>query len=146
MELTTKQKAAFGIGAVGKDMVYALSRLLCHVLVSGWTGPAGHLWRPEGDDRACVGRLQRSVYGGAGGQDPHPLGTVPSVDLQRHRPECGGSLRAVRRAGAGRRRMMVYFSVIYILWGVTYTMMDIPYWSMIPAVTAPRPTAKTCRS
>ena len=25
MELTTKQKAAFGIGAVGKDMVYALT-------------------------------------------------------------------------------------------------------------------------
>lgn len=25
MELTTKQKATFGIGAVGKDMVYALS-------------------------------------------------------------------------------------------------------------------------
>ena len=25
MELTTKQTAAFGIGAVGKDMVYALS-------------------------------------------------------------------------------------------------------------------------
>ena len=25
MELTLKQKSAFGIGAVGKDMVYALS-------------------------------------------------------------------------------------------------------------------------
>ena len=26
MELTLKQKTAFGIGAVGKDMVYALDR------------------------------------------------------------------------------------------------------------------------
>ena len=34
MELTTKQKAAFGIGAVGKDMVYALS--LCTIIRMCW--------------------------------------------------------------------------------------------------------------
>lgn len=39
---------------------------------------------------------------------------------------------APRTEGAG---LMAYFAVVYILWGVTYTMMDIPYWSMIPAVT-----------
>ena len=34
--------------------------------------------------------------------------------------------------GAG---LVAYASVTYILWGLTYTMMDIPYWSMIPAFT-----------
>ncbi len=34
--------------------------------------------------------------------------------------------------GAG---LTAYAAVFYILWGVTYTMMDIPYWSMIPAFT-----------
>ena len=31
--------------------------------------------------------------------------------------------------------LVAYAAIAYILWGVTYTMMDIPYWSMIPAFT-----------
>ena len=31
--------------------------------------------------------------------------------------------------------LVAYAAVTYIVWGVTYTMMDIPYWSMIPAFT-----------
>ena len=31
--------------------------------------------------------------------------------------------------------IIAYAAITYILWGVTYTMMDIPYWSMIPAFT-----------
>ena len=31
--------------------------------------------------------------------------------------------------------LKIYVSVLYILWGVTYTLMDIPYWSMIPALS-----------
>lgn len=31
--------------------------------------------------------------------------------------------------------LYVYASVSYVLWGMTYTMMDIPYWSMIPSLT-----------
>lgn len=32
----------------------------------------------------------------------------------------------------------VYATVMYIMWGVTYTIMDIPYWSMIPAMSSDR--------
>ena len=31
--------------------------------------------------------------------------------------------------------LVAYAAVFYILWGLTYTMMDIPFWSMIPAFT-----------
>lgn len=33
----------------------------------------------------------------------------------------------------------VYATVVYILWGVTYTIMDIPFWSIIPALSQSRP-------
>ncbi len=33
----------------------------------------------------------------------------------------------------------VYASLTYILWGITYTIMDIPYWSMIPSLSSERP-------
>ena len=32
--------------------------------------------------------------------------------------------------------LYAYATVIYVLWGVTYTLMDIPFWSMIPAITS----------
>jgi melibiose permease len=34
--------------------------------------------------------------------------------------------------------LYVYAAISYILWGVTYTIMDIPYWSMIPALSCKR--------
>lgn len=34
--------------------------------------------------------------------------------------------------------LLIYATVAYILWGLTYTIMDIPYWSMIPALSDAR--------
>ncbi len=135
MELTTKQKAAFGIGAVGKDMVYALSASYVMYYYQDVLGlPA-----------TFVGLILMIARVFDAFNDPFMGVLVAKTRTRwgRFRPWIlsGTVLNAVVLyalfaapvlEGAG---MMVYFSVIYILWGVTYTMMDIPYWSMIPAVT-----------
>lgn len=38
--------------------------------------------------------------------------------------------------GLTGKSLYIYVSVIYILWGMTYTLMDVPYWSMLPNLTS----------
>lgn len=135
MELTTKQKAAFGIGAVGKDMVYALSASYVMYYYQDVLGlPA-----------TFVGLILMIARVFDAFNDPFMGVLVAKTRTRwgRFRPWIlsGTVLNAVVLYALFAAPvlevadMMVYFSVIYILWGVTYTMMDIPYWSMIPAVT-----------
>ncbi len=135
MELTFKQKAAFGVGAVGKDMVYALSASYAMYFYQDVLGLSA----------TFVGLILMIARIFDAVNDPFMGVLVAKTNTRwgRFRPWLftGTVLNAVvlyalfaapdlKDAG-----LMVYFSVVYILWGVTYTMMDIPYWSMIPAVT-----------
>lgn len=135
MKLTGKQKAAFGIGAVGKDMVYALSASYVMYYYQDVLGLSA----------TFVGLILMIARVFDALNDPFMGVLVAKTRTKwgRFRPWIlsGTVLNALVLyalfaapvlEGAG---MMVYFSVVYILWGVTYTMMDIPYWSMIPAVT-----------
>ncbi len=134
-QLTTKQKIAFGIGAVGKDMVYALSAnyvLYYYRDVIGLSGTFVGLI-------LMIARIFDAL------NDPFMGIVVAKTKTKwgRFRPWLftGTVLNAFvlyalyAAPNLKDAAMMIFFSVIYILWGVTYTMMDIPYWSMIPAIT-----------
>lgn len=136
MKLTAKQKAAFGIGAVGKDMVYALSASYVMYFYQDVLGLSA----------TFVGLILMIARVFDALNDPF-MGVIVAKTRTRwgrFRPWIltGTVLNALvlyalfATPDLSQAGMMVYFSIVYILWGVTYTMMDIPYWSMIPAVTS----------
>ncbi len=135
MELTFKQKAAYGIGAVGKDMVYALSASYAMYFYQDVLGLSA----------TFVGLILMIARIFDAANDPFMGILVAKTNSRwgRFRPWLfsGTILNAVvlyalfAAPDLSEAGLMVYFTIVYILWGVTYTMMDIPYWSMIPAVT-----------
>ena len=135
MGLTLKQKTAFGIGAVGKDMVYALSASYVMYYYQDVLGLSA----------SFVGLVLMAARFFDAFNDPFMGVLVAKTRTRwgRFRPWIfsGTLLNALvlyalfAAPVLDEAVLMVYFCVVYILWGVTYTMMDIPYWSMIPAFT-----------
>ena len=132
MELTLKQKTAFGIGAVGKDMVYALSASYVMYYYQDVLGLSA----------SFVGVVLMAARFFDAFNDPFMGVLVAKTRTRwgRFRPWIfsGTLLNALvlyalfAAPVLDEAALMVYFSVVYILWGVTYTMMDIPYWSIFP--------------
>ena len=118
MKLTTRQKAAFGIGAIGKDMVYALSSSYVMYYYKDIIGLSA----------SFVGLILMIARVFDAVNDP-----FMGVLVAKTRTKWG---RFRPWLVSGTVLNALFFSVIYILWGMTYTMMDIPYWSMIPAITS----------
>ena len=135
MKMTTGKKIAYGIGAVGKDMVYALSANYVLYYYQDIIGLSA----------TFVGTILMIARVFDALNDPFMGVLVAKTRTKwgRFRPWLftGTVLNAFvlyalySAPVTSESKMMVFFSVVYILWGVTYTMMDIPYWSMIPALT-----------
>ena len=135
MQLTARQKVAFGIGAIGKDMVYALSANYVMYYYKDVIGLSG----------AFVGLILMIARVFDALNDPFMGILVAKTKTRwgRFRPwlVSGTVLNAFvmyllyAAPDTEGVPLMAFFAVVYILWGMTYTMMDIPYWSMIPAIT-----------
>lgn len=136
-KLSRKEMASYGIGAVGKDMVY----MFCASYILYYYQDI------LGISAIAMGVILLAARVFDAFNDPI-MGVIVAKTRTRwgkFRPWLfvGTALNAVvlflmfsappALNGGG---LVAYAAVTYILWGVTYTMMDIPYWSMIPAFTS----------
>ena len=135
-KLSGRSKLSYALGAVGKDMVYMLSAsyvlyyfqdlLGVSAVAMGIILMAARVFDAFNDP--IMGVIVAKTKTRWGKFRPWLLiGTVTNaivLFLMFAAPP--------KLDGAG---LTAYAAIFYILWGVTYTMMDIPYWSMIPAFT-----------
>ena len=135
-KLSGLSKLSYALGAVGKDMVYMLSAsyvlyyfqdlLGVSAIAMGIILMAARVFDAFNDP--IMGVIVAKTKTRWGKFRPWLLiGTVTNAVVLFLMFAAPPSLDA-----AG---LTAYAAVFYILWGVTYTMMDIPYWSMIPAFT-----------
>ena len=135
-KLSGGEKFAYGLGAVGKDMVYMFSA--SYVLyyfqdVMGVSAVAmgvillvARVFDAFNDP--IMGIIVAKTKTKWGKFRPWlMIGTITNAILLVLMFSCPPDLSA--------GGLIAYAAVTYIIWGITYTMMDIPYWSMIPAFT-----------
>ena len=136
MKLSAKEKTAFGLGAVGKDMVYMLSASYILYYYQDVLGVSA----------MAMGIILMAARVFDAFNDPI-MGVIVAKTRTRwgkFRPWllvgtlCNAIVLYLMFAappawnGSG---IVAYAAITYVVWGVTYTMMDIPFWSMIPAFT-----------
>ena len=137
MKGTAKQALGYGVGAVGKDMVYALVSGFILYYYNDILGISG----------TFTGVMMMAARVFDAFNDPL-MGVVvekTNTPFGKFRPwiVTGTLTNALilygmfaMPASVTGTAMLVYASAAYVLWGVTYTLMDIPFWSMIPAITS----------
>lgn len=134
MKLTFKEKYSYGLGALGKDLAYGIVGTYLMFYFTDVIGLAP----------AFVGTLFLVARIWDAFNDP-AMGMI--VDNTRtkwgkFRPWIfiGTIINAIVivflffKPNLSPTGLMAYYAAMYILWGMTYTIMDIPYWSMIPSL------------
>ena len=136
MELSFKQKYSFGIGALGKDLCYAIVSSYLMIYFTDLVGLApafvgslflvARLWDAVNDP--MMGIIVDNTRTKWGKFRPWILiGTVINAVVLMFLFKNPNSL--------SQSSIYVYYSIMYLLWGMTYTIMDIPYWSMLPSLS-----------
>ncbi|MGL5428950.1 MAG: melibiose:sodium transporter MelB, partial [Cetobacterium sp.] len=135
--ITLKTKLSYGLGALGKDYACAIVYIFLMYYFTDVLGLAP----------AFVGTLFLVARMWDAINDPAMGMLVDNTRSKwgKFRPwiMIGTILNAVTVVGLFTKpaafegtNLYIYISIMYILWGMTYTVMDIPFWSMIPSLSS----------
>ncbi len=134
-KLPFKEKIGYGVGAIGLDLSYGLFYSYLSIYLTDALGitpwflliltPLARIW--DGINDPMMGSIV----------------DISNHKMGKYRPWIlrGAFLNAIvlllmfnTPAGiADSKAVYIYVAVFYVLWGMTNTLADIPYWSMIPS-------------
>lgn len=132
----------YGVGAIGMDLSYGLfnsflTNYLNNVLLIapfyvGVVAFCARIW--DGINDPMMGTIVDNTHTRAGKFRPWILtgSLLNAVVLFFLFTNPGFSVSE----GVVNIGLYVYVAVMYVLWGMSYTIVDIPYWSMVPVLTS----------
>ncbi|MBR4241930.1 MAG: MFS transporter [Eubacterium sp.] len=131
-----KEKIGYGIGAVGLDLSYGMFYSFLSYYLSSVLGlkeaflllltPIARIW--DGINDPMMGTIVDNTRTKHGKYRPWII--IGAI--------CNAAVLFLlfTSFGMSGMKLYIYIGVMYILWGMTNTMADIPYWSMIPSFTS----------
>ncbi len=136
MSLTKKEKYSFGIGALGKDaiccfvgsflMFYYTDVLFLSPVFVGTLFFVARIWDAVNDPMMGV-IVDNSNFKFGKFRTWLVIGTVLNAIV---------FVGLFTTFGLQGKALYIYVAVTYILYGMTYTVMDVPYWSWLPNLTS----------
>lgn len=134
-KVSLKEKLGYGVGAIGLDLSYGMFYSYLSIFLTNALGispaflliitPIARLW--DGINDPMMGMVVDRTHTKMGKYRPWIIG--------------GAMLNAVVLCllfnnpgfAAGSTGLYIYAAVLYVLWGMTNTLADIPFWSMVPS-------------
>ena len=136
--LFNRNKWAFGVGTLGRDMVYTLVSLYLIVYLSevlnasdtfmwwaGWLILGARLFDAVMD--VVMGSIVDNTRSRWGHYKPWILAGVLASSVV--------TVLLFTDLGLPDSTYVAVFALLYLLWGLSWTMNDIPYWALMPALT-----------
>lgn len=133
---TWGQKIGYGVGAIGLDLSYGMFYSFLSYYLSSVLGlkegflllltPLARIW--DGINDPMMGTIVDNTNTKKGKYRPWILiGAISNATVL---------FLLFTKFGLSGTPLYIYIAIMYILWGMTNTMADIPYWSMIPSFTS----------